>query len=374
MDQVETIIIGAGVVGLAVARALACASHETLILEAESAIGSVTTARNSGVIHAGIYYPTGSLKAEHCLRGREMLYAYLRSRNLPFAQCGKVIVATDTTQLEKLQLIQKRAQACCVTNLQNLTAAEVRALEPELVGIAGLYSPSTGIVDVHELIHAFLSEAEAAGAMLALRSPIKSIQLSPQGGFVITTGGDAEHQLHCRHLVNTAGLGAQKVSNLFFELPKDTVPPLYLAKGNYFSLQGPSPFRHLVYPVPVDGGLGVHATLDLAGRVRFGPDVEWLEQKNNVPSIAFDYDVDPKRAEAFYAAIRLYWPALADGALQPDYSGIRPKNAPKGQESDFVIHDWRTHGIKGYLAFYGIESPGLTSALSLAETAEALLR
>lgn len=360
MDKVESIVIGAGVIGLAVARELARRGQEVIILEAAESIGSVTTARNSCVIHAGIYYKHGSAKAQHCVTGRDMLYAYLRERGLPFKQCGKVIVAAHEGQTDKLHDIQRRAAANGVHDLQWLTAAQLVETEPEVHGVAGLFSPSTGILDVHEYIHSLLGEAEALGAVLALRCPVTGLAIADPG-FVVQIGGDAPFEIACRHLVNAAGLKGQQIASFLSGLRPSSIPPRYLAKGNYFSLSGRQPFRHLVYPVPEPGGLGVHATLDLASKTRFGPDVEWVETEN--------YDVNPARAEQFYSAIRTYWPDLPDGALQPDYSGIRPKLVARGQpDGDFVIQGCAEHGLSGLVNLYGIESPGLTASLSIAAT------
>lgn len=365
MEKVETIVIGAGVVGLAIARQLAAAGQEVLILEAMGAIGSVTTARNSGVIHAGIYYPPQSRKAFHCVRGRRMLMDYLQERQLPHALCGKLIVATEQAQTAKLDEIVARALASGVTELVRLDAAGVPAREPAVTGVAGLFSPVTGIVDVHELIHSYLGDAERDGAMLALHSPVRQVRPEEER-FIVTVGGNAPTTLACRHLVNAAGLGAPGLTRHIDSYPHDKAPPLYLARGNYFALQGAQPFKHLVYPVPEPGGLGVHATLDMAGKVRFGPDVEWIETE--------DYAVNPARGAHFYAAIRRYWPGLPDGALQPDYAGIRPKTAPKGgADTDFIVQGVETHGVPRLVNLFGIESPGLTAALSLAtEAAERL--
>lgn len=365
MEKVETIIIGAGVIGLAIARALSAAGQEVLILEATGAIGSATTARNSGVIHAGIYYPPQSGKAFHCVRGRQMLMGYLTERQLPHKLCGKLIVAVDAAQVAKLDEIVTRAEASGVTELVRLDAAGVTAREPEVTGVAGLFSPITGIVDVHELIHSYLGDAERDGAMLALHSPVTQVRPEAER-FIVTVGGSAPTTLACRNLVNAAGLGAPAIAAKITDFPGEKVPPLYLARGNYFSLQGAQPFQHLVYPVPEPGGLGVHATLDMAGKVRFGPDVEWID--------AEDYAVNPARAAHFYAAIRRYWPGLPDNTLQPDYAGIRPKTAPKGgADTDFIVQGSETHGLPRLINLFGIESPGLTAALSLAaETAERL--
>lgn len=365
MERVETIVIGAGVVGLAIARALAAQGQEVLILETAGAIGSATTARNSGVIHAGIYYPPQSRKAFHCVRGRRMLMDYLQERQLPHRLCGKLIVAVDAAQITKLDEIVARAEASGVTELVRLDTAGVTAREPEVTGVAGLFSPITGIVDVHELIHSYLGDAERDGAMLALHSPVMQVRPETER-FIVTVGGNAPTTLACRNLVNAAGLGAPGLTHQIADFPRDKAPPLHLARGNYFALRGVQPFKHLVYPVPEPGGLGVHATLDMAGKVRFGPDVEWIETE--------DYAVNPARGAHFYAAIRLYWPGLPDGALHPDYAGIRPKTAPKGgADTDFIVQGTEIHGVPRLVNLFGIESPGLTAALSLAaETAKRL--
>lgn len=358
MDKVDAIVIGAGVIGLAVARELAFRGREVVILEAAEAIGSVTTARNSCVIHAGIYYPPGSAKARHCVVGRDLLYDYLRERALPFRQCGKVIVAAHDGQLEKLKAIVQRAQANSVDSLQWLTATQLAEKEPDVQGVAALFSPATGIIDVHEYIHSLLGDAEAHGAVLALRSPVTGLEAT-DAGFIVQTGGETPLALACRSLVNAAGLNSQHIARMLRGLRAEFIPKRHLAKGNYFSLGGRQPFRHLVYPVPEPGGLGVHATLDLAGKTRFGPDVEWVDTE--------EYAVDPIRAGRFYDAIRTYWPGLPDGALQPDYSGIRPKLTAAGEpDGDFIIQGTDDHGLPGLVNLYGIESPGLTASLSIA--------
>jgi len=355
MDKVDAVVIGAGVVGLAVARALAQAGREVVIVEAEDAIGTHTSSRNSEVIHAGIYYPKGSLKARACVAGKELLYEYCVSHGVPHRRSGKLIVATDDAQLAELESIQKKAHANGVTDVVWMARAQALALEPELHCVAALYSPSTGIIDSHALMLAYLGDAEERGAMLALKSPFLGAQASE--GFVVHIG-DAD-PVRCAVLVNSAGLKAPSVGKRIEGYPARHVPPEHYAKGNYYSLTRKSPFTRLVYPVPEPGGLGVHVTLDLAGQARFGPDVEWVD--------AIAYDVDPGRAQRFYAAIRRYWPALPDGALAPAYSGIRPKTAaPGAPASDFEVQGPRTHGVPGLVHLYGIESPGLTASLALA--------
>ena len=346
MNQVESIVIGAGIIGLAIARALAMRGKEVLILEAENTIGSVTSSRNSGVIHAGIYYNKDSLKARYCVAGRAALIRYLQERGISHKICGKIIVAVNETQKQTLLEIKNRAEANGVADLVLLSEHEVRALEPEVNAVAGLLSPSTGIVDVHELMLGYLADAEANGAILALKSPVTGVVIE-SGGFVVSTGGEEPTTICCRHLVNAAGLSAQSVSRRMTGLDSAHIPQQKLAKGNYFSLQG-------------KGGLGVHATIDLAGRVKFGPDVEWVS--------AIDYAVDPARAENFYKSIRRYYPALPDGKLHPDYAGIRPKIVSgDSADADFVIQGSNTHNIQNLVNLYGIESPGLTSSLAIAE-------
>ena len=349
-------MIGAGVVGLAVARALAQAGREVVILEAEDAIGSHTSSRNSEVIHAGIYYPKGSLKARSCVAGKERLYEYCVAHGVAHRRSGKLIVAASEEQVPELENIQKKAHANGVTDVVWMTRAQAQALEPEVRCAAALYSPSTGIIDSHALMLAYLGDAEDRGAMLALKTRLLGAQVVP-GGFVVHT---SEMDLRCRVLVNSAGLKAPSLARSMEGYPAKLAPPEYYAKGNYYSLNGKSPFSRLVYPVPEPGGLGVHVTLDLAGQARFGPDVEWIDR--------IDYAVDPKRAERFYAAIRRYWPGLPDGALAPGYAGIRPKTSAPGEPaSDFEVQGPQAHGIPGLVHLFGIESPGLTSSLALAE-------
>ena len=368
MDSVECVVVGAGVVGLAVARALALAGREVVILEAEDLIGSHTSSRNSEVIHAGIYYPKGSLKARACVAGRDRLYAYCASHGVPHRNCGKLIVATSQDQVPELRGILRKAHENGVTNVHEIPAAEAMRMEPALHCVAALFSPSTGIIDSHALMLAYLGDAEAAGAMLALKSPLEGAAVR-DGGFELRVRG--AEPLRCRLLVNSAGLRAPTLASRIEGFPKDRVPPEYYAKGNYYSLAARPPFSRLVYPVPEPGGLGVHVTLDLAGQARFGPDVEWIDRLGEVP----DYAVDPRRADKFYAAIRRYWPALPDGALAPGYAGIRPKiSGPKEPAADFVVQGPAEHGIRGLVNLFGIESPGLTASLALADDVAAILK
>jgi L-2-hydroxyglutarate oxidase LhgO len=358
IERADCIVVGAGVVGLAVARRLALAGRDVIVLEAADAIGTETSSRNSEVIHAGIYYPTGSLKARLCVAGKEALYAYCTARGIPHKRLGKLIVATNEREEAGLVALKAKAEANGVYDLTRLGAAEVRRLEPALRCTAALLSPSTGIVDSHAYMLSLQGEAEAAGAVIAFETPL--VRGEPaDGGIVIETGGTAPMRLHCNLAVNCAGLDAPALSRRIAGAAR--IPELHLAKGSYFTLSGRSPFTRLIYPMPEPGGLGVHVGIDMAGQARFGPDVEWVEERR--------YDVDPRRADKFYAAVRRYWPDLPDGALQPGYSGIRPKiSAPGAPAADFVIHGPAETGVAGYAALYGIESPGLTASLAIAET------
>jgi L-2-hydroxyglutarate oxidase LhgO len=363
VDRVDTVVIGAGLVGLAVARALALAGREVVVLEAEDAIGTHTSSRNSEVIHAGIYYPQGSLKARSCVAGRTRLYQYCAERGVPHRRCGKLIVATDAAQLEELEGIRRKAHANGVADVAPVSLAEVRAMEPEIACVAALHSPSTGIVDSHALMLAYLGDAERAGAMLALKSPLQKGLVRKDGIELHVAGADP---ILAARVVNSAGLRAPSVARRIEGYRPELAPPELYAKGNYYTLSRRQPFSRLIYPVPEPGGLGVHVTLDLGGRARFGPDVEWVER--------VDYAVDPRRAERFYAAIRRYWPGLPDGALEPGYAGIRPKIADRSKPApDFVVQGPREHGVAGLVQLYGIESPGLTASLALADDVAAIL-
>lgn len=359
MDQVECVIVGAGVVGLAIARRLARAGREVIILEAAEAIGTGTSSRNSEVIHAGIYYAAGSMMAQMCVAGKKALYAYCRDHDVPHRNCGKLIVATRAEEIDKLQSIKARAEANGVGDMRLLSGQAACALEPALDCQAALLSPSTGIVDSHALMLSLRGEAEAAGGAFAFHAPL--LQARVQGeGIEIDVGGEAPMSLQCRLLINAAGLAATMVARRIDGMPIELIPPAYLAKGNYFSCSARSPFSHLIYPVPEPGGLGVHLTLDLAGRAKFGPDVEWID--------SIDYVVDPERANRFYPAIRRYWPGLPDDALIPGYAGIRPKIVPPAVAvQDFMIQGSREHGVAGLINLFGIESPGLTSCLAIAD-------
>ncbi|AWM09518.1 NAD(P)/FAD-dependent oxidoreductase [Bradyrhizobium symbiodeficiens] len=359
MDRVDCVVIGAGVVGLAVARKLAQAGREVIVLEEAEAIGTITSSRNSEVIHAGIYYRAGSWMARMCVDGKHALYRYCAERGIPHRNCGKLIVATSPKETEKLQSIKAHAEANGVLDMQLLTGEAARALEPALACDAALLSPSTGIIDSHAYMLSLRGEAEEAGAAFAFHTPL--VRAKAANGLIeIDAGGEAPMTLQCSLLVNAAGLSATHVARNIDGMPLDRIPRAYLAKGNYFSCNAKAPFSRLIYPVPEPGGLGVHLTLDMAGQARFGPDVEWIE--------TIDYEVDPSRAERFYPAIRKYWPTLPDGALMPSYSGIRPKIVPPAVATqDFLMQGPRDHGVAGLINLFGIESPGLTSSLAIAD-------
>lgn len=365
MEDVDCVVAGAGVVGLAIARALAGSGREVMILEAEEAFGTQTSSRNSEVIHAGIYYPADSLMARLCVAGRLALYGYCRERDLPHRNCGKLIVATSTDELAMLPAIAARAAANGVSDLRQISAEEALALEPALSTTGALLSPSTGIIDSHALITSLLGDAQNAGALLAVRAPIIAGRATT-AGIEIDVGGDDPVTLRTRLLINAAGHGAPALGRAIAGMPQHLVPRAYFAKGSYFAMTGRSPFSRLIYPVPVKGGLGIHLTLDLAGQARFGPDVEWVD--------ALDYAVNPGRVERFYRGIRRYYPDLADGSLLPAYSGIRPKIVPPEIASqDFVIQGPHTHGVPGLINLFGIESPGLTACLAIADHVAAIV-
>lgn len=372
MDKVDCVVIGAGVVGLAVARALALSptfkGREVMVLEAASAIGTGTSSRNSEVIHAGIYYPQGSLKAQLCVQGRAMLYDYCAERGIGFKRCGKLIVATNDVQVAQLQGIIAKAAANGVHDLVLLTRDQARSLEPQLECVAAVHSPSTGIVDSHALMLAMQGDLENAGGMVVLNSVVESATVIPENSTLagvkyaqaaiqlIASDGTG---LEATTVVNAAGLHAPALARRFVGLDAPHVPPAFFAKGNYFTLSGRSPFDRLIYPVPEAAGLGVHLTLDLGGQAKFGPDVQWVDSPD-------DLVVDPARGDAFYAEVRKYWPNLQDGALIAGYAGIRPKiNAPHETAKDFMIQGPKDHGVAGLVNLFGIESPGLTSSLAI---------
>ncbi len=358
MHDIETIIVGAGAVGLAIARSLSLAGHEVIVLERHGIIGSETSARNSEVIHAGIYYPKGSLKASTCIEGKKLLYDFCHTHGVPHKKIGKIIVATNENQMKALNDIHDHARRNGVSDLQPLDETGLAALEPNLNGMAGLLSPSTGIIDSHAYMLALQGDAESLGCQFAFNTSLESWRKLTSGGFELTTGEGTI--ITARNLIISSGLQASSTINSNTVDSWADTPHLKYAKGNYFRLVGKAPFSKLIYPVPEPGGLGVHLTLDMGGQARFGPDVEWVEQ--------LDYEVDPTRGDNFYAAIRDYWPDLAYGALEADYCGIRPKLSGAGEPNvDFKIWGPKDHGRAGFVALLGIESPGLTASLALAE-------
>jgi L-2-hydroxyglutarate oxidase LhgO len=360
---VQVLVVGAGVVGLAVARQAALAGHEVIVAEATAGIGSGVSSRNSEVIHAGLYYPTGSKRAYHCPRGRRMLYDFCASHGVPYNKCGKLVVATSEGEIAKLEAIRRQSEINGVEGVKMIEGAAARALEPELSCLLALHSPETGVVDSHRYMLALQGDLEDHGGMIAFNTRIERITLV-QGGWLLHFGGSETITVDA--VVNAAGLGAQRLGRATEGYPQERVPRLFLGKGNYFGYAGRPVFSRLIYPAPIHGGLGVHVTLDLAGRMRFGPDVEWVDEEN--------YDVDPARAQVFYASIRKYFPRLPDGALVPDYSGIRPKlTGPNEAAADFIIDGPAQHGVPRIVNLFGIESPGLTSALSIADEVVASL-
>lgn len=364
LEELDTVIIGGGVVGMAVALTLAQQGREVVLLEAESTFGTHTSSRNSEVIHAGIYYPSGSLKAKLCVKGRDRLYEYCAERGIPHRRIGKLIVAINEQQVDALEGIRKQAVLNGVDNLEWLQQSQIRDLEPNIVAEAGLFSPSTGIIDSHEFMASLRREAHEAGALTVPSSPVTAGRVSDRG-IEISVGGQEPATFHCRSLVNAAGLHAPQVARTIAGVPPELIPEAFFAKGHYFTLSGRSPFRHLVYPIPEAGGLGIHVTLDMSGAARFGPDVSWLS--------TIDYGFDESRAKAFYAAIRTYFPTLAEGDLVPGYTGIRPKIVPQGSPAaDFVVQGPEVHGLP-LVNLFGIESPGLTAALAIAELVQTSL-
>jgi L-2-hydroxyglutarate oxidase LhgO len=366
MDQVDAVVIGAGVVGLAVARALALAGHETLVLESQGRIGSGISSRNSEVIHAGIYYPAGSLKARLCVDGKKLLYAYCDAAGVPYRRCGKLLVATAPDQVAQMRSTQMRAQANGVDDLILLDRKQALEMEPALHCEAALLSPSTGIIDSHALMTSYQGDLENAGGNVVLQTPVQEVQLGSGSRPVHVVKTADGTLLGTSLLVNAAGLTAPALARSFIGLDASHVPLAYFAKGNYFTLAVRAPFHRLIYPLPQAAGLGVHLTLDLAGQAKFGPDVQWVQDPE-------DFSVDAERAASFYSEVRKYWPGLPDGALQPAYAGIRPKiNAPTEAAADFCIQGPADHGVAGLVNLFGIESPGLTSSLAIGDHVAAL--
>lgn len=364
-EQVDCVVIGAGVVGLAVARALALQGREVIVLEAEDSIGNHTSSRNSEVIHAGIYYPKGSLKARLCVNGKAQLYPYLRERGIPFDNCGKVLVAGTEAEIPIVLGYIDKANANGVHDLRRITLDELRDLEPAVTAVAAVYSPSTGIIDSHAYMLALQGDLESGGGAVVFLSPVLGGEVTREG-ILLRVGGNEPMELLCRTVVNSAGLLAPQLARSIGGIAAGTIPPQYFAKGHYYTLSGRSPFRRLVYPMAGHGFLGVHVTIDLGGQARFGPDIEWIDR--------VDYSFNNAREPLFYEAIRQYYPALKDGSLQPGYTGIRPKiSGPKEPAADFLIQGQREHGVAGLVNLYGIESPGLTASLAIAEEVCALL-
>ena len=375
MEQVDCVVIGAGVVGLAVAREMALQGRETILLERENAFGTVSSARNSEVIHAGIYYPKDSLKAKLCVAGNRLLYEYCRSHQVATQPYGKLIVATDENQIDALQAILYKAQNNGVPEIKLISGDKAKQLEPKLSCSAAILSASTGIVDSHAFMLSLLGSFEDAGGMIAYQSPLMSarpIGSGAQGGFELEIGGPDGMKLHTKLLMNCAGMSAPAVAQQIEGLDPEQIPKAYFAKGNYFSLSGKSPFTHLIYPIPEPGGLGVHLTLDMGGQAKFGPDVEWLEIDAEEQ---IDYTVNPKRGDGFYEAVRRYWPDLKDNSLQPDYSGVRAKIVPPSSPAgDFCFNTPQDHGLQGLYNLYGFESPGLTSSIAIAMYLKGLIK
>jgi L-2-hydroxyglutarate oxidase LhgO len=365
VEAIDVIVIGAGAVGLAVARALAQAGREVMVLEQHGAIGTETSARNSEVVHAGMYYPTGSLKAQLCVRGNALLREYAAAKGFALQALGKLIVATDESQLPALDALAAQAAINSVPQLSRLTAAQAQAMEPQLHCVAALHSASTGIVDSHGYMLALQGDIEAAGGSVVCHARVVKGECTAQGTLLHVSTPDGELTLRASLVVNCAGLHAVATAQSIAGFPAAHIPTAYFAKGSYYSLGAVSPFKRLVYPLPFNGGLGVHVTLDLGGQARFGPDAQWLDIAH---AAQIDYTVDATRADSFYAQVRRYWPALPDGALLPAYSGVRPKISPQGEAAaDFVISTPAQHGVEGIVNLFGIESPGLTASLAIAE-------
>jgi L-2-hydroxyglutarate oxidase LhgO len=358
-SAMQVLVIGAGVIGLAIARTAALAGHDVTVAETTGGIANGVSSRNSEVIHGGLYYPTDTLRAVHCVRGRRMLYAFCASHGVPHRKCGKLVVATNDAELAKVGTILAQAQANGVEGVEMIGGNAARAMEAELSCVGALWSPETGIIDSHDYMRALWGELEDRGGMIAFETPVERMSYKAPHWHVQFGGRDAG-AVDFDAVVNAAGLGAQALARRIEGYPSAQVPRLVLGKGNYFGFAGRPVFSRLIYPTPIDGGLGVHVTLDLAGRMRFGPDVEWISEEN--------YAVDPRRAESFYARIRTYWPGLPDDSLVPDYAGIRPKLRGPGEgQADFMIAGPADHGLPRLVNLFGIESPGLTSSLSLAE-------
>lgn len=362
----DSAVVGAGSVGLACAYALAGQGDSVVVLEKERFIGQGVSSRNSEVIHGGLYYPTGSLKAQLCVQGRRLMYPFLEAHGVAYDKCGKIVVATNEAEIARVEAVAKQAEINGVEGLKMLTAAEVKALEPEAHALMGLLSPETGIFDTHGYMLALQGEIEAKGGTVALDSPFDGAEPLPGGGFSVQVGGAQPTALTVRKLVIAASLGAQEAAAKIEGYPASEIPKLHYGKGVYFVLSGKAPFHHLVYPPPTPGALGVHYKRDMGGRAHFGPDLEYVDKP--------DYSVDPARAAGFYDYVRHFWPGLPDGSLSPDYAGIRPKlHGPGEPQPDFRIDGAERHGLEGLVALFGIESPGLTSSLAIGEKVAATL-
>jgi L-2-hydroxyglutarate oxidase LhgO len=361
MERADVVVIGAGVVGLAAARSLAMAGHQVFVADSESYIGSGTSSRNSGVIHAGIYYKKNSYKARFCVDGKNRLYHYLNHHNIAYKNCTKLIVATNNDELSKLEFIRVKALENGVNDLTLISGAHAKEIEPELSCVGALCSPSTSIIDVHEYLHSLVSDIEKYDGIIALHNKVHNGKVTSNG--IVLKINDAE--ILAKTVINAAGIGAQSIAHKIEGLASDTIPTQFLAKGNYFTISGKAPFSRLIYPVPVSGGLGAHFTINMAGESLFGPDVEWIE---NSDYDELNYFVSSERTEKFYGYIERYYPAIREKALRPAYAGIRPKVSSAGQQDgDFVIQGPKQHGVKGLINLYGIESPGLTSSMAIAE-------
>ena len=365
-ERVDCAVIGAGIIGLAIARELALHGREAIVIEAADAIGTHTSSRNSEVIHAGLYYGKGSFKARFCIAGKQLLYDYCRERGVLHKNIGKIVVAAGDDEIATLKGYVAKAEANGVTDLRWLSRTQLREMEPEVECAAGFLSPSTGIVDSHALMLAYQGDAQNHGAAVVFKSPVRSGEIGADG-IVLNVGGDEPMTIACNAVVNSAGLFAQDVARSVSGIPAQSIPPQYFAKAHYYTLSGKPPFRRLVYPVATSAHLGVHVTVDLAGQVRFGPDVSWVDK--------VDYSFDHSREPLFYRAIRKYYPGLKDGQLQPGYTGIRPKVSGEGEPAaDFVIQGPKDHGVPGLVNLYGIESPGLTASMAIAQHVRALLQ
>jgi L-2-hydroxyglutarate oxidase LhgO len=370
MEKVDCIIIGAGVIGLAIGKDIAKQGLDTIIVEREDSFGTITSSRNSEVIHAGIYYPTNSLKSKLCVKGNNLLYQYCEENHVSTKKCGKLIVATHNNQIPDLEKIYSQARANGVKDLSIINSNEANSLEPDLNCVSAIYSSSTGIIDSHGFMLSLLGHFESYGGNIAYQSPFQSAKYIDRNKFEVQIGGNSDVIVQTKYLINCAGLSATKVAHLVGGMPLEKIPKIYFAKGNYFSLTGKSPFSRLIYPIPEPGGLGIHLTIDINGSSRFGPDVEWLKA---VSEDEINYAVNKNRSHQFYSSIQKYWPNIKNGSLEPNYSGVRPKLALNGQ-ADFVFQTEAEHGLKGLINLYGFESPGLTSSLAISEYVSNLIR